>query len=146
MKTGSIVRFTLVASSAETASSALPGRQPVLLGKRVLLLHHNATVGAILVDQLLKWGITPHLTTETADVFDWLASGERYDLILLDQQVAGIDGRSIASAIRQRAGGEGIPLVLLSSLGVDQGQMQGGGGSARFAAYLGKPKWLRYSA
>ena len=138
---GTTFPFTIVARSADTPDTVLPGRQPVLLGKRILVLHDNDTIGWMLTEQLGRWGIQAHLTTQTADAFDWLRAGERYDMILINQQVAGMEGRSLASAIRAVPGAGTVPLVLLTSLGVD-GQPKTAGGpadTARFAAYLAKP-------
>ena len=138
---GSTFHFTIVARSADTAETSLPGRQPVLLGKRVLVLHDNATIGWMLTEQLGRWGLQAHLTTQAPDALDWLNAGERYDMILINQQMAGRDSRSLASAIRAVPGVEAVPLVLLTSLGVDARQPVPGGAAdpARFAAYLGKP-------
>jgi response regulator RpfG family c-di-GMP phosphodiesterase/nitrogen-specific signal transduction histidine kinase len=138
---GTTVHFTLLARSADTPDTVLPGRQPVLLGKRMLVVHGSEVVGAMLAEQLGRWGIQAHLTHRTADALDWLHSGERYDMILIDQQAAGIDGRSFAVTIRTIPGAEAVPLVLLTSLGAeDRHKAQGGSiEGARFAAYLGKP-------
>jgi putative two-component system response regulator len=137
---GTTVHFTIVARSADTPETVLPGRQPALLGKRLLVLYDNMTLGAILTEQLGRWGIQAHLTTQAADALDWLKAGERYDMVLINQQVAGMNGRSLASAIRTVSGAEGVPLVLLTSLGADgQNATAGSPDAARFAAYLGKP-------
>jgi response regulator RpfG family c-di-GMP phosphodiesterase len=139
-RVGTTFHFTIVAPSADTATTTLPSRQPVLLGKRVLVVYDDETIGAIIADQLGRWGIQAHLTTDAADVLDWLGAGERYDLILLDQQVAGMDGRSMAAAIRRQPSGEAVPLVLMTSLGVEKKEDQAANSaSARFAAYLSKP-------
>ncbi len=137
---GSTLHFTIVARSADTPDTLLPGRQPALLGKRLLVLHDNETIGAMLTDQLGRWGIQVHLATEAADALDWLKAGERYDMALINQQVAGLDGRSLASAIHAVPGAKTVPLVLLTSLGLEA--LQAGAAaaeSARFAAYLSKP-------
>jgi putative two-component system response regulator len=138
---GTTFHFTIVARSADTPETAIPGRQPVLLGRRLLVLHDNATVGGMLAEQLARWGIQAQLTTQAADVLDWLKAGERYDMILINQQVAGMDGRSLASAIRAVPGAGAVPLVLLTSLGVDGRQKTPGSAAdgAHFSAYLGKP-------
>jgi putative two-component system response regulator len=62
-------------------------------------------------------------------------------MMLINQQVAGMDGRSLASAIRAVPGAGAMPMVLLTSLGVDE-RLKGPAGSAetaRFTAYLAKP-------
>lgn len=138
---GSTFHFTLIVRSADTPDTVLPGRQPVLLGKRLLVLHDNATIGWMLTEQLGRWGMQAHLATQAADALDWLNAGERYDLILINQQMAGRDSRSLASMIRAVPGVGGVPLVLLTSLGVAErdAAAPGSGDLARFAAYLGKP-------
>jgi response regulator RpfG family c-di-GMP phosphodiesterase/anti-sigma regulatory factor (Ser/Thr protein kinase) len=138
---GTTFHFTVVARSADTPETVLPGRQPALLGKRLLVLHDNMTLGWILTEQLGRWGIQAHLTTQAGDALDWLKAGERYDMIIINQQVAGLDGRSLASAIRTVPGAGAVPLVLLTSMGVE-GRLNGPAGSSdavRFAAYLAKP-------
>lgn len=138
---GSTFHFTLRVRSADTPDTVLPGRQPVLLGKRLLVLHDNVTVGSMLTEQLGRWGIQANLTTQAANVLDWLKAGERYDMILINQQVAGMDARSLASVIRAVPGAGAVPLVLLTSLGVDgRGTAASASAdSARFDAYLSKP-------
>ncbi|MDH4348090.1 MAG: response regulator, partial [Gemmatimonadota bacterium] len=138
---GTSVHFTIVARSADTPKTILPGRQPVLLGKRMLVIHDNETIGWMLAEQLGRWGIQAHQTSQAADALDWLQAGERYDMMLINQQVAGMDGRSLASAIRAMPGAGVMPLVLLTSLGVDERQkgLAGSAEAARFTAYLAKP-------
>ena len=40
------------------------------LGKRLLVLHDNVTVGSMLTEQLGRWGIQANLTTQAANVLD----------------------------------------------------------------------------
>ena len=128
-------------ASADTADVALPGRQPIFLGRRVLVVHDNAALGALLIRQLGRWGIQAHQATQPSQAVDRLAGGERYDLALINSRVAGLDGRAVASAIRAVAGAEAMPLVLLSSLGAEGGERTAGGrgDQTRFLAYLAKP-------
>lgn len=138
---GTTVSFTFPVRSADTAESVLPGRHPALLGKRVLLLYNNPSIGFLLNDVLGRWGVQSHLTHRAADALDWLRAGEIYDLILVDQLVTGIDGRSLASTMRTMHAGAEVPMVLLTSLGTEPGAARegGAGDSARFSGYLAKP-------
>ena len=138
---GTTVYFTIRAPSADAADVVLPGRQPVFLGRRVLVVHDNPALGALLTRQFGGWGIQSHQATQPSHAVDRLAGGDRYDLALINNRVAGLDGRAVAAAIRAVPGAGTMPLVLLSSLGAEGGERTAGdrGDQARFLAYLAKP-------
>ena len=141
-RTGTTIHFTIVARSAEGAGAAPPGRQPLLLGKRLLILYGNDTVGRMLADQVGRWGIQAHVTTQPAQAIELVRGGETFDGALIDQQVGGMDGRALAAAIARVPGADAMPLVLLTTL--NGGTVAGGTapvpeGPAIFTAYVGKP-------
>ncbi|MCA1570238.1 MAG: PAS domain S-box protein [Chloroflexi bacterium] len=131
---GSTFRFTVV---AEEAPGPLPafagGEKPLLAGRRVLIVDDNATNREILVRQTASWGMSPGAAGSAAEALQWIASGEPFDLGILDLQMPEMDGVSLARAIRgQRP--SALPLVLLSSIG-----RRGEHSDELFAAELTKP-------
>ncbi|MFN0180232.1 MAG: HD domain-containing phosphohydrolase [Gemmatimonadales bacterium] len=138
---GTKVHFTIVARSADTADVALPGRHPIFVGRRVLVVHDDLALGALLTRQLGRWGIQAEQATQPSQAVDRLGTGERYDLALINNRVVGRDGRAVGSAIRAAPGGETLPMVLLTALGAEGGESTGGAADdrARFLAYLAKP-------
>jgi CheY-like chemotaxis protein len=68
-----------------------------------------------------------------AEAVTWVAEGAAIDLAILDMQMPGMDGQTLALILRRRMGAS-FPLVLLTSLG--HGETSGDG---LFAARLTKP-------
>ncbi|MDQ3552876.1 MAG: response regulator [Chloroflexota bacterium] len=134
---GSTFAFTI------TAPAAAPGAlreyqrldQPRLRGKRLLIVDDNETNRRILSLQAEGWGMTPRVTASQEEALLWIGSGEPFDAAILDMQMPGMDGASLAARIRERQGREDLPLVLLSSLG----SRESGDDGALWAVQLTKP-------
>ncbi len=154
---GSTFHFTI---QAEAAPGALhrpdaAGEQPDLRGKRVLVVDDNDTSRRILSLQTKGWGMRPRLTGSPQEALEWLKQGERFDLAILDLHMPEMDGIELAGAFRrveeesglkQIQGAPGpaktkpLPLLLLSSLGGNAGELQVGETQrGLFAACLVKP-------
>ncbi|MBI5722085.1 MAG: response regulator [Burkholderiales bacterium] len=135
---GSTFHFTIAcrgASLPEGSKREFIGEQPVLKGKRVLVVDDNTTNRRILALQTAKWGMVVHDTEFPQAALQMLAR-ERYDLAIVDMHMPGMDGAMLAKAVREA--GHALPLVLFSSLGRREA------GDGVFAATLAKP--LRQSA
>jgi PAS domain S-box-containing protein len=100
-----------------TTPSALPVTAD-LAGARVLVVDDNETNRAILVRSLESWGAHPHGAESGAEALAMLRnpSAERFAAVLLDQQMPGMDGLTVAREIRSYAHLAEIPLLLLSSM------------------------------
>lgn len=118
---GSTFHFTIV-TAAETAAPApafaLAGRQDKIQGLRALIVEDNLASRAILERRLARWGMTSLGTGSSAEALKWLNSGEEFDLALLDAQMPGADGFSLAAEIHQLPRAELLPILLLVPLGV----------------------------
>ncbi|HMO45977.1 MAG TPA: GAF domain-containing protein [Rubrivivax sp.] len=133
---GSTFRFTIVARRAAALPGTrreLLGEQPVLAGRRLLVVDDNATNRRILALQTDQWGMQVRDTDAPAEALQWLQQGAAFDAAILDMHMPGIDGLELARRIR--AAGHTLPLVLFSSLG----RRESGAGSEWFAAFLAKP-------
>jgi CheY-like chemotaxis protein len=130
---GSTFRFTIrapIATAAPTSRRSIIGEQPVLKGKRILVVDDNATNRRILALQAAKWGMAAKDTADPAQALPMLAS-EGFDLAILDMHMPGMDGATLAARIREA--GHTLPLVLFSSLGRKEAD------DSLFAATLAKP-------
>jgi signal transduction histidine kinase/CheY-like chemotaxis protein len=108
--------------------------QPQLQSKRVLIVDDNAANRRILVGQTSAWGMTPRDTAFPLEALDWIQHGEPFDIVLLDMDMPGMDGATLAGEIR-RYRGDWLPLVMLTSVG----RQDTGAAVNLYDAYLVKP-------
>jgi signal transduction histidine kinase/DNA-binding response OmpR family regulator len=137
---GSRFHLTLMVPVAQTRPAArrdFIGEQPALKGKRLLVVDDNATNRRILLLQTAKWGMVTQSAIDAEQALLVLhhaqASGERFDLAILDMQMPGMDGVQLAREIRQRM--PELPLVLFTSLGRKEAAFEEG----LFRLHLAKP-------
>ncbi len=112
-----------------------------LANLRVLVVDDNATNRKILSHQLNSWGMLYSEAESGARALELLraaaAHGEAYDLVVLDFLMPGMDGFTLAKAIKADSNISRARLVLLTSAGE-----RGDGARSRAAgisAYLSKP-------
>ena len=108
--------------------------QPVLAGKRMLVVDDNATNRKVLTLQAGKWGMLPRDTGSPVEALRWVGEGAIFDLAVLDMHMPEMDGarpgRRVAPAGRRpcrwccSARSAGARRAIPSGL---------------FNAYLGKP-------
>ncbi|HAX90320.1 MAG TPA: hypothetical protein DCY91_29810, partial [Cyanobacteria bacterium UBA11370] len=135
---GSIFYFTVVAQESESDSETdLDVRQPQLEGKRMLIVDDNATNRRILTLQGESWGMLTRAAQSGSEVLEWLRAGEYFDLAILDMQMPGMDGLTLATEIRRQPKGDELPLVMLTSMGKPETSDKMA--EANFAAILSKP-------
>ncbi len=148
--TGSIFHFTIRAKAALAPARAYrQSTQPQLSAKRVLIVDDNATNRHILTLQTQSWGMLPRATAFSSEALAWIRArildGDPFDVAILDMRMPGMDGVSLASAIRQietqhrlslpLAHTATLPLVMLSSVGQRDTDIA----NDLFASYLTKP-------
>jgi two-component system sensor histidine kinase/response regulator len=138
---GSTFWFTARFERQALEPAAPPASSARLLGRRVLVVDDNATNRQILRQQLGHWGLRV-ATAESgpralAVLKDGALSGRAFDLAILDMKMPGMDGLSLARAIKGDLALASVRLVLLTSLG-----QRGHGVEASrigISAYLTKP-------
>jgi CheY-like chemotaxis protein len=106
-----------------------------LRGKRVLVVENNETSRRILATLLAKWGMEAVLEDSGEPALARLRHGEVYDFGLLDMNMPGMDGLTLAREIRQLRTAAEMPLYLLSSID----RMIVGDDEKVFTAILTKP-------
>ena len=135
---GSTFYFTVVAHAVYSAASMdLDVRQPQLTGKRVLIVDDNATNRQILTLQGQSWGMLTSAAKSGMEALDWLRQGELFDLAILDLQMPGMDGLTLAAEIRKQPSGQDLPLVMLTS--ISHPEISDPSIKREFAAFLTKP-------
>jgi len=116
---GSTFHFTLrLEACPGSVQPSLEGVQPQLANLRLLVVEDNSTNCRLLELQGRKWGMIPRSTESAAQALDWFRAGEVFDLAILDMQLPGMDGLTLAGEVRKLPGGSALPLVLLTSVGV----------------------------
>jgi CheY-like chemotaxis protein/nitrogen-specific signal transduction histidine kinase len=113
---GSCFHFTARLQAAPTPAEATDQAAVCLEGYRVLIVDDNATNCRILAAQMTKWGMVAKAGQAGEQALEWLRSGERFDVAVLDMQMPHLDGIGLAEEIR-RIPGLRMPLVLLTSMG-----------------------------
>jgi signal transduction histidine kinase/CheY-like chemotaxis protein len=133
---GSTFYFTIVVDkTAQPVRVSLNVPVPQLSGRRVLIVDDNATHRQLLRLQAQAWGLLPEESASGAEALERLRRGEAFDLAILDIQMPGMDGITLAREIRRLRDAQALPLVALSSLGRREPESQ----DVAFAAYLSKP-------
>jgi len=114
-KKGSTFHFIIQVNSADHEKIAEEVAASQLSGTKILIAEHNATNSKILASFTEKLGMVPCLVDQGKEAYARLASGETYDLVILDQQLPDGSGLKLAESIRQLPNGQTLPLILLSS-------------------------------
>ncbi len=138
MGKGSSFYFTIQVEIDEraVASRHLREQHVDLRNKRVLVVDDNQTNRYILHQQIQSWGMQVVEADAGKPALDILRqSSQPFHLVILDMQMPGMDGVTLAEEIRASYQAEVLPLVMLTSLGRQQIQAD----PTLFAAYLTKP-------
>jgi signal transduction histidine kinase/DNA-binding response OmpR family regulator/HPt (histidine-containing phosphotransfer) domain-containing protein len=134
---GSTFHFTIRADAAPAPARAyLDEVQPLLQGKRMLIVDDNATNRRILSRQAEMWQMHSEAAESPLEALNWLRSGAVFDVAILDMQMPEMDGLTLAGEIKKLPGRIAqLPLVMLTSLGRSEVK----GDMDLFAAFLYKP-------
>jgi PAS domain S-box-containing protein len=133
---GSTFHFTMLAQPAPTTLRVyLETNQPELLGKRLLIVDDNDSNRLILTLQAHSWGMITRDTGDPAEALEWLRHGEAFAAAILDMHMPTMDGVALGQAIRRTHDAAHLPLVMLTSMGRREADMQ----VVDFAAFLTKP-------
>jgi PAS domain S-box-containing protein len=114
---GSTFLFTIRAASAgarkkETVDVNLSGR-------RLLVVDDNDTNRSILTLHTQRWGMIVTSCASAEEALLQLQTGEKFDAAVIDMIMPGMDGLEFAEAVREIPHAKKMPLILLSSGGID---------------------------
>ncbi len=136
---GSTFFFTIV-SPAVPNSSCLEqenGTQKLLQNKHLLIVDDNATNRQVLTLQSESLGMTSEAVSSGREAINVLQSGEKFDVAILDLQMPGMDGITLAREIRKLCSCQELPIVFLSSLAQELSNIRNSNINA--TTYLNKP-------
>jgi PAS domain S-box-containing protein len=123
---GSTFQFEIPMQTVPSGPSAWVNKKAVsLAGKRILLVDDNATNRHILTLQTARWGMLPRAASSGQQALAWLDAGEAFDAAVLDVQMPGMDGYLLTAQLRRRFSAVQLPVLVLTSLGDDGGQLAG---------------------
>jgi signal transduction histidine kinase/DNA-binding response OmpR family regulator len=129
---GSTFFFTVTMKAAKECGLDYPPLSPALLAPlTALIVDDNATNRRILERQLKNWGMNSMTSATGEEALQRLAEFP-FSVALLDLQMPGMDGVTLARAMQRR---KSIPLVLLSS----SGEFLVGEEAALFQCQIPKP-------
>jgi CheY-like chemotaxis protein len=139
---GTRLSFTILApvGPAQLVSAAARGRllvghpQAGLAGRRVLIVDDHAASRQSLLKQTEAWGLVPSAAASGEEALSWINDGQRFELAMLDLQMPGMDGLTLAAEMRRRLSDATPPLIALSSAGRRDPDV-----AQSFAALLTKP-------
>jgi CheY-like chemotaxis protein/HPt (histidine-containing phosphotransfer) domain-containing protein len=122
---GSTFHFTVRLERARAEDGEPAPVDPTRLrGLRVLVVDDNATNRRILGEMLSNWRLDPTLVDGAPAALTALEAARRasrpYHLVLLDAQMPGTDGHTLARRIRGRKKRGGPVLILLTSAGLHE--------------------------
>jgi two-component system, sensor histidine kinase and response regulator len=117
---GSRFFFTARFARASTLGGA---SQPIihrdLAGKTVLVVDDNEVNRELLAHLLPKWGMRPVMTVDGFEALtafrESVRRGAPFPLVLLDQNMPGMDGYEVAEKIRHASAGEKPAILILTS-------------------------------
>ncbi|CAN2040489.1 two-component system, sensor histidine kinase and response regulator [Candidatus Magnetomoraceae bacterium gMMP-15] len=146
MDKGSKFWFTITFKKQPSQKSTSENGKIFLSDLRVLVVDSNRNNRFILSEYLMSWGSWPVEASSGKDALDVLNSSlfsnEAFDLILIDNQVVGIDGFELAKQIRNIKSLKKVPIIFLTSMGT-----MGDGKKCRdigIEGYLTKPVRRNY--
>ncbi len=115
---GSTFRILLPATAADVpAKIPLDDGLPHLAGKRILIVDDNATNREIVMRHAQSWGMEPVALELPKAALELVATGDPFDVAVLDMMMPEMDGLALAGEIRQHRSEAELPLLLLTSLG-----------------------------
>jgi CheY-like chemotaxis protein len=134
---GSTFYFTIIADPLEDGQEKdkLQDSRSELKGQRVLVVDDNHTNRRILNLQLHHWGMEAVEAMSGEEALKQLHNKDEFSLAILDMQMPVMDGMTLARQIRKQYSANELPLVMLTSLGRQQADID----MNLFAAYLNKP-------
>ncbi|NWF90092.1 MAG: response regulator, partial [Ignavibacteriaceae bacterium] len=115
---GTTFYFNILAEVITSKSKVyFRGQNPVLKGKKVLIVDDNLTNRKILTTQAEYWGMEPHSVSNPMEAIDLIKKSHNYSLLLLDYLMPEMDGLMLAKEIRQLYSSSSLPIIILTSVG-----------------------------
>ncbi len=116
---GSSFRFAVPLDTHEGEDEA-PRHPGAVRGAKVLVIDDNETNRLILQEMLSAWGFEESVAASGREGLRKLTlaaeAGRPFDLVILDHQMPGLDGKGVLAAIRGAPETAAVPVLLLTSI------------------------------
>ncbi len=132
---GSTFHFSLPLQESPTQTSSHDAELAPLAGKQVLVIDDHPVSLSSLGEQLRSWQLTPVLMSSALAALEELKADKSFDLVIVDKQMAEMDGLTFANHLRQIPQVAELPIILLTSIASQPADVKAAG----FAAILTKP-------
>ena len=113
---GSTFHFTIHIKPVAGSPIRWEELHPNVAGRRVLVLEDNASSRRILTGWLENFGVRVTAVATGIEALDLLRQDTPFDAAILDFQLPGTDGLSIAESIRELPDRDSLKLLLLTSV------------------------------
>jgi PAS domain S-box-containing protein len=117
---GSTFLFTIRAPSAGVRRKETQTLNAALQGRRLLVVDDNETNLSILALHTQRWGMEVKACASAEEALTRLRNGEKFDVAVIDMLMPGMDGLELAEALREIPHAKKMPVILLSSGGMDE--------------------------
>ena len=111
---GSTFWFTARFRLADAAAARRAPATRELGGLRVLIVDDNATSCDCLARLVTAWGMTAEVASSSAQAVAATRAGQAQDIVLLDQDMPGLDGVALIDRLREGSGPP-VPIILLTA-------------------------------
>ena len=91
-----------------------------LQGRRLLVVDDNDTNRSILALHTQRWGMDVTACASGEEALGLLAQGQKFEVAVIDMVMPGMDGLELADAMREVPQAKKMPVILLSSGGIDE--------------------------
>lgn len=137
---GTVFSFTIPGEVARMPDRASRDAQlAAIKGRRILIVDDNRTNRLILNEKLRSWELQPHAMDDPHEALSLLKSGEKFDLVIIDYKMPGMNGFELTDAIRDALKDDAPPMMLFSSISPMEEQFREGAAKRDYAAAISKP-------
>ena len=118
---GSTFLFTIRAPSSGAKRKPAPEAvEAPLQGRRLLVVDDNETSRSILAQHTQRWGMDVTACASGQEALKKMENGDKFDVAVIDMMMPGMDGLELAETLREIPHARKMPVILLSSGGMDE--------------------------
>ena len=113
---GSTFHFTIETPvTSDEPKPLLSAVQPQMVGKRILIVDDSRTNRRVLGVQAYTWGMLPMTASSSQEALKWINRGDDFDVAILNMNMPGMDGLTLAREIRKTT--DTLAIVMLTRVG-----------------------------
>ncbi|MBV9505992.1 MAG: response regulator [Acidobacteriia bacterium] len=118
-----------------------PAKESLWVGRKILVVDDNATHRRIYDTQFRYWGLESETVSSSQQALERLER-ERFDVGLFDFEMPEMNGLELARRVSKLSLAANMRIIISSSSGIRERELQPGGGQKPFHAFVAKPAKL----